>query len=118
MLTMLVEIEPHFRRSAQQQLLFETLLVRFALLDRTIGLEDILRGLDDAGSSGGAGASGAADGPGGGAPARREPPAANAPQPRAALEIEGLRVRGTPGSRETAARRQGPGRRGRSWRST
>jgi DNA polymerase III subunit gamma/tau len=48
MLTMLVEIEPHFRRSGQQQLLFETLLVRFALLDRTIGLEEILRGLDAA----------------------------------------------------------------------
>ena len=51
MLTMLVELEPHFRRSGQQQLLFETLLVRFALLDRTIDLEDILKGL---GGSGGA----------------------------------------------------------------
>jgi DNA polymerase-3 subunit gamma/tau len=48
MLTMLVEIEPHFRRSGQQQLLFETLLVRFALLDRTIGLEEILRGIGGA----------------------------------------------------------------------
>ncbi len=57
MLTMLVEIEPHFRRSGQQQLLFETLLVRFALLDRTIGLEEILRGLDGAGSTGGGGQS-------------------------------------------------------------
>lgn len=55
MLTMLVEIEPHFRRSGQQQLLFETLLVRFALLDRTIGLEEILRGLDGGGTSGGGG---------------------------------------------------------------
>ena len=70
MLTMLVEIEPHFRRSAQQQLLFETLLVRFALLDRTIGLEEILRGLDGAGSSGG----------GGGNPARREVPAVATPR--------------------------------------
>ncbi|MFI5245147.1 MAG: DNA polymerase III subunit gamma/tau [Gemmatimonadales bacterium] len=68
MLTMLVEIEPHFRRSAQQQLLFETLLVRFALLDRTIGLEEILRGLDGADSSGG------------GSPARREVPAVAAPR--------------------------------------
>ncbi len=65
MLTMLVEIEPHFRRSGQQQLLFETLLVRFALLDRTIGLEEILRGLDGAGSSGS----------GGGGQSRRETPA-------------------------------------------
>jgi DNA polymerase-3 subunit gamma/tau len=55
MLTMLVEIEPHFRRSGQQQLLFETLLVRFALLDRTIGLEEILRGLDGPGTAGGGG---------------------------------------------------------------
>jgi DNA polymerase-3 subunit gamma/tau len=70
MLTMLVEIEPHFRRSAQQQLLFETLLVRFALLDRTIGLEEILRGLDGAGSSGG----------GGGSTARREVPAVATPR--------------------------------------
>lgn len=51
MLTLLVEIEPHFRRSGQQQLLFETLLVRFALLDRTIGLEEILRGLDGPGGT-------------------------------------------------------------------
>ncbi len=55
MLVMLVELEPHFRRSAQQQLLFETLLVRFALLDRTIDLESVLRGVMGApqGSSGG-----------------------------------------------------------------
>jgi DNA polymerase-3 subunit gamma/tau len=55
MLTMLVEIEPHFRRSGQQQLLFETLLVRFALLDRTIALEDVLRGLDSPGQASGGG---------------------------------------------------------------
>ncbi|HEV8410665.1 MAG TPA: DNA polymerase III subunit gamma/tau [Gemmatimonadaceae bacterium] len=67
MLTMLVEIEPHFRRSGQQQLLFETLLVRFALLDRTIGLEEILRGMDGAGSSGGGGT-------------RREAPQVGAPR--------------------------------------
>jgi DNA polymerase III subunit gamma/tau len=65
MLTMLVELEPHFRRSAQQQLLFETLLVRFALLDRTLDLEDVLRGV-----------MGAPSGPsavGGPSPARAEP---------------------------------------------
>ena len=53
MLHIAVELEPHFRRSAQQQLLFETVLVRFALLDRTVDLEDVLRGLP-AGGSGGA----------------------------------------------------------------
>jgi DNA polymerase-3 subunit gamma/tau len=69
MLTMLVEIEPHFRRSGQQQLLFETVLVRFALLDRTIALEDVLRGLDapGTGSTGGGGT-------------RREAPHASAPR--------------------------------------
>ena len=68
MLTMLVEIEPHFRRSGQQQLLLETLLVRFTLLDRTVDLEDVLRGVGGAPS----GAAGSAA-PSGGAAAKREP---------------------------------------------
>ncbi|MBI1809950.1 MAG: DNA polymerase III subunit gamma/tau [Gemmatimonadetes bacterium] len=48
MLTLIVEIEPHFRRSGQPQMLLETLLVRFALLDRTLDLEEMLRGLGGA----------------------------------------------------------------------
>ncbi len=48
MLTMLLEMEPHFRRSSQQQLLLETLLVRFALLDRTVDLEAVLKGIGNA----------------------------------------------------------------------
>ncbi len=44
MLNLLVEIEPHMKRSGQQQMLFETLLVRCALLDRTISIEELLRG--------------------------------------------------------------------------
>jgi len=68
MLTMLVEIEPHFRRSGQQQLLFETLLVRFALLDKTVALEDVLRGLDSGGSATGGGGT------------RREAPAGASPR--------------------------------------
>lgn len=51
MLHMLLEIEPSFRRSGQPQLLLETLLVRFALMDRTIELEEVLQGLGDAGGS-------------------------------------------------------------------
>ncbi|MCX5755950.1 MAG: DNA polymerase III subunit gamma/tau [Gemmatimonadetes bacterium] len=51
MLHLVVELEPHFRRSAQQQLLFETILVRFALLDRTVDLEDVLRGLPAGGGA-------------------------------------------------------------------
>ncbi|MBC7789870.1 MAG: DNA polymerase III subunit gamma/tau [Anaerolineae bacterium] len=53
MLTAIGELEPRFRRSAQQQLLLETLLVRFALLDRTVSLEAVLQGIT-AGSHGAA----------------------------------------------------------------
>jgi DNA polymerase-3 subunit gamma/tau len=45
MLSAIGELEPRFRKSGQQQLLVETLLVRFALLDRTVEIEDLLRGL-------------------------------------------------------------------------
>jgi DNA polymerase III subunit gamma/tau len=38
-------LEPTFRKSGQQQLLIEMLLIRMALLDRTVALEDLLRGL-------------------------------------------------------------------------
>lgn len=55
MLQLVAEVEPHLRRSGQQQLLFETLLVRFALLDRTLDLESVLRGV-----AGGGGATAAA----------------------------------------------------------
>ena len=55
MLSILIELEPHFRRSGQQQLLFETLLVRFALLDRTLSIEDVLKGVQGAPSTGGGG---------------------------------------------------------------
>ena len=45
MINALAELEPRFRRSAQQQLLIEAMLVRFALLDRTASLEELIRGL-------------------------------------------------------------------------
>jgi len=45
MLTAVSELEPRFRKSGQQQLLIEALFVRFALLDRTVSLEAVLRGL-------------------------------------------------------------------------
>ena len=60
MLSMLSAIEPQFRRSTQQQLLVEMLLVRFALLDRAVSIEDVLHTLGGGG------------GGGGGAPARSE----------------------------------------------
>lgn len=49
MLHALLEIEPMFRRSGQPQLLLETLLVRFALLDRTLDLEEVLKGFGSGG---------------------------------------------------------------------
>ena len=38
-------LEPTFRKSGHQQLLIEMLLVRMALLDKTVALEDLLKGL-------------------------------------------------------------------------
>jgi DNA polymerase-3 subunit gamma/tau len=55
MLQAVGELEPRFRKSGQQQLLVETLLVRFALLDKSVELEDVLRSLS--GGSGGGGSS-------------------------------------------------------------
>jgi DNA polymerase-3 subunit gamma/tau len=60
MLALVAELEPRFRKSAQQQLLLETLLVRFALLDRAVELEEVLRGLAGTGRGGGAPAGGRA----------------------------------------------------------
>jgi DNA polymerase-3 subunit gamma/tau len=45
MVTAVNALEPTFRKSGQQQLLIEMLLVRMALLDRTVALEDLLQGL-------------------------------------------------------------------------
>jgi DNA polymerase-3 subunit gamma/tau len=53
MLSMLSGIEPQFRRSSQQQLLVEMLLVRFSLLDRAVSIEDVLHSLGGSGGSGG-----------------------------------------------------------------
>jgi DNA polymerase III subunit gamma/tau len=46
MLGVITELEPQFRRSGQQRLLLETVLVRFALLDRSVELETLLRELE------------------------------------------------------------------------
>ncbi|MEP6690801.1 MAG: DNA polymerase III subunit gamma/tau [Gemmatimonadaceae bacterium] len=48
MLSAVTELEPRFRRSGQQQVLLESLLVRFALLDHTVDLERVLRGMGGA----------------------------------------------------------------------
>jgi DNA polymerase III subunit gamma/tau len=77
MLSVATELEPRFRKSGQQQLLLEAMLVRFALLDRTVSLEAVLRGL-------GGGASGEDDeGSEAPAPVRRVAPAGPSPTRRA-----------------------------------
>jgi len=60
MLAAIGELEPRFRKSGQQQLLLETLMVRFALLDRSLAIEDVLRGLGEGGGAPGPRASGQA----------------------------------------------------------
>ena len=48
-LQLMADVEGRLRRSGQPQLVFETLLVRLALLDRTLSLEEVLAGLGDVG---------------------------------------------------------------------
>ena len=50
-LNALAELEQRFRKSSQQQLLLETLLVRLSLMDRTMALEDVLRGIGSGGTA-------------------------------------------------------------------
>jgi DNA polymerase III subunit gamma/tau len=52
MLSAVNALEPTFKKSSQQQLLIEMLLVRMALLDRTVALEDLLKGLGGESPSG------------------------------------------------------------------
>ena len=62
MLSAITELEPRFRKSGQQRLLLETMLVRFALFDRSVDLEAVLREL----GGGGRGMSGDSPPEGGG----------------------------------------------------
>ena len=48
-LQLMADVEGRLRKSGQPQLVFETLLVRLALLDRTLSLEEVLAGLGDVG---------------------------------------------------------------------
>ncbi len=52
MLQAVGELEPRFRKSGQQRLLLELLFVRFALLDRSVDLEQVLRALGGGGGDG------------------------------------------------------------------
>jgi len=46
-LQLMADVEARIRRSGQPQLVFETLLVRLALLDRTLALEEVLAGMGE-----------------------------------------------------------------------
>ncbi len=83
MLSALGELEPRFRRSTQQQLLLETALVRFALLDRTVAIEDVLKGISGEGNAPNA-------------PGRSQPPAPG----RSGMKANALRGSETPASVE------------------
>ncbi|HEY0997397.1 MAG TPA: DNA polymerase III subunit gamma/tau, partial [Gemmatimonadaceae bacterium] len=80
MLHALTELEQRFRKSGQQQLLIETLLVRFALLDRTVDLESVLRGIGGGSAEGGEARGGRGDASrGASAGGRQAAPVAGAP---------------------------------------
>ena len=71
MLTVIGEGELRFKRSGQQQLLIETMLVRFALMDRTVELEEVLRALSGGATTGGGSGSSSASRPAAARPAER-----------------------------------------------
>jgi DNA polymerase-3 subunit gamma/tau len=75
MLHAITELEQQFRKSVQQQLLVETLLLRFALLDRSVEIEAVLRELGGGGS---------------GAPARPQAPPPARPAPTRPAPTRGL----------------------------
>jgi DNA polymerase-3 subunit gamma/tau len=103
MLQLITELEPRFKKSGQQQLLVETLLVRFALLDRAVEIEGLIRSI---GGGGGGGSSSTQPSTGAPATARRDarvdaaatPPASAAvsaprPIPRPSARADGPAVR-------------------------
>jgi hypothetical protein len=49
MLSAISTLEPNFRKSGQQQMLIEMLLVRLSLMDRTISIEEIIKGIGGSG---------------------------------------------------------------------
>ncbi|HXT48608.1 MAG TPA: DNA polymerase III subunit gamma/tau [Gemmatimonadaceae bacterium] len=92
MLSAITELEPRFRRSGQQQMLVETMLVRFALMDRTVSLEEVLRGLgpDDGGAE-----RGSARPPAKPVSPRAPAPASPAAESRPPISVAALRERWT-----------------------
>ncbi len=111
MLQLITELEPRFKKSGQQQLLVETLLVRFALMDRAVEIEGLIRSIGGSGGSGG-GASG-----GGSSSARPETSTASTPRRDARVDAAaapapsvaiGTRSVGSPPAPRPNARADGP----------
>jgi DNA polymerase-3 subunit gamma/tau len=96
MLQSIGELEPRFRKSGQQQLLIETLLVRFALLDRAVDLEDVLRSIGAGGGAPPTGSGGTSARRGMSAPPTAEPSAPIRRDAQATVRTEGSAVRATP----------------------
>ena len=118
MLGAITDLEQRFKKSGQQQLLLETLLVRFALLDRSLDIESMLRELGPGGGSGSAQPSAPARDPFAGAmrpipdsrrrgssaaPAAAPVSAAPAPQPREQMQETGAPPRSQPAVSAAAA---------------
>ena len=87
MLSALGELEPRFRRSTQQQLLLETMLIRFALLDRTVAIEDVLKGIGGENSPS-PGPKNPSPGPSPGGSGRLAPPGRSGVSAEAARSVE------------------------------
>ncbi len=110
MLQLITELEPRFKKSGQQQLLVETLLVRFALMDRAVEIEGLIRSIGGSGSSGGGA-------PSGGSSARSETSAAPTPRRDARVDAaaapapsasSSARSVGSPPAPRPSARADGP----------
>ncbi len=79
-----LDADGRFRKSPQQRLLIEVLLLRFTYLDRTVELEEVLRALGGGGSDGGGNGGVSAPAPpapgtGSGSPSQGAPSAPTAP---------------------------------------
>ncbi len=77
MLHALLELEPRFRKSGQPRALLEALLVRFALQDSSVALDDVLRALGGGGGDRGSSRGGGDERP---AAARRAAPPEASPR--------------------------------------
>jgi DNA polymerase-3 subunit gamma/tau len=85
MLQLLQDAESAIRRSANARLAVETLLLRYALLDRTVELREVLAALGEGLPGGGGGGAGGGGGGGGPAPERER----GSPAPRGVLRDAG-----------------------------